>query len=71
MALDLRNVATGLLTGGIAMTTYKILTARTPVTLENLVNDALKQGWELHGGLVVATATETEVGWFQAMVKRS
>ena len=53
------------------MTTYKILNARTPGGLEELVNKALKDGWELHGGLVVVAATEKEVGWFQAMVKRS
>ena len=53
------------------MTAYKILNARTPGSLEEMVNKALKDGWELHGGLVVTAATEKEVGWFQAMVKRS
>jgi len=52
-------------------TEYKIVIARTPAGLEGDVNALLKAGWELHGGLVVTAATEKEVGWFQAMIKRS
>ena len=70
--LDLQNVAIGLPIGGMAMATeYKIVIARTPAGLEGDVNALLKAGWELHGGLVVTAATEKEVGWFQAMIKRS
>jgi len=50
---------------------FKIVSAPRPDALEIEVNKLLKQGWELHGGLVMSregAATQVEK-WNQAMVK--
>lgn len=37
------------------MTEYTVVTENTRFGLSNEVNDALSEGWQLHGGVSVAT----------------
>ena len=53
--------------------TYKLVTATSPDDLVSKVNDWLNQGWELQGGVSVATYIKSsgpESGLYQAMFKR-
>lgn len=47
---------------------YKVVSARNGAALSDQVNELIKEGWELHGGLVVAHAGEYGL-FFREMVK--
>lgn len=56
---------------------YKIIKADNSETLENLVNEAIGEGWQPHGGISViryeiSSLYESEAyeGWSQAMMKK-
>lgn len=55
---------------------YKIIKADNAAVLENLVNEAIGEGWQPQGGVSVIRyeisslyASEAYEGWSQAMVK--
>ena len=57
--------------GGYEMT-YLVAHAPTPDDLATTVNEALRKGWELQGGVAVVAPSATTGGtFFQAMVLRS
>jgi hypothetical protein len=52
--------------------TYLVAHAPTPDDLATTVNEALRKGWELQGGVAVVAPSATTGGtFFQAMVLRS
>ena len=50
-------------------TKYAILTDCGPRNLEEKVNQSLRDGWKLHGGLVVTGTISNGLIYAQAMVK--
>jgi hypothetical protein len=48
---------------------YRIFTSKSFIDLETTINNQLKNGWELQGGVSVAEFTRSEMIYCQAMTK--
>ncbi len=52
------------------MKEYKVITSHTPIELELLVSQALKDGWNLIGG-ISTNAVPKEVGVYQMLYSQA
>jgi hypothetical protein len=52
------------------MKEYKVITHQAPPEIANLVNQALKEGWQLIGGVSI-TSVPKEAGIFQIIYSQA